>query len=172
MKTLFNIRKHHSNETIMAHTNINYLRNKFDLLTNGVTEYIDKLMISETKLDDTFLHVLYHLKDFSNPYRLARNSHDGGILIYLRDNIASNLVKLNQKFENFECFFIKLELSKKNKWLLSYSYNPQIDNTKQYLSNISKGLDELNSKYNILIMGHLSSEISEPSLMNFAKPIT
>ena len=47
-----------------------------------------------------------------------------------------------------------------------------MDNTKQYLSNISKGLDELNSKYNILVMGHLSSEISEPSLMNFAKPIT
>ena len=93
-------------------------------------------------------------------------------MICLRDSIAPNLVKLNQKFENFECFFIKLELSKKNKWLLSYSYNPQMDNTKQYLSNISKGLDELNSKYNILIMGHLSSEISEPSLMNFAKPIT
>ena len=148
MKTLFNIRKHHSNEIIMAHTNINYLRNKFDMLTNSVTEYIDKLMISETKLDDTFLHVLYHLKDFSNPCRLARNSHRGGILIYLRDNIASNLVKLNQKFEKFECFFIKLELSKKNKWLLSYSYNPQMDNTKQYLSDISKGLDELNSKYN------------------------
>ena len=172
MKTLFNIRKHHSNEIIMAHANINYLRNKFDMLTNSVTEYIDKLMISETKLDDTFLHVLYHLKDFSNPYRLARNSHGGGILIYLRDNIASHLVKLSQKFENFECFFIKLELYKKNKWLLSYSYNPQMDNTKQYLSNISKGLDELNSKYNILVMGHLSSEISEPSLMNFAKPIT
>ena len=134
MKTLFNIRKHHSNEIIMAHTNINYLRNKFDILTNSVTEYIDKLMISETKLDDTFLHVLYHLKDFSNPYRLARNSHGGGILIYWRDNIASHLVKLNQKFENFECFFIKLELYKKNKWLLSYSYNPQMDNTKQYLS--------------------------------------
>ena len=50
MKTLFNIRKHHSNEIIMAHTNINYLRNKFDMLTNSVTEYIDKLMISETKL--------------------------------------------------------------------------------------------------------------------------
>ena len=55
----------------MAHININSLRNKFDMLTNSVTEYIDILMISETKLDNTFPYALYHLKDFSNPYRLT-----------------------------------------------------------------------------------------------------
>ena len=167
---LFNIRKHHSNKIIMAHININSLRNKFDMLTNSVSEYIDILMISETKLDDTFPHALYHLKDFSNPYRLDRNSHGGGILVYVRDNIPSNLVKLDQKLENFEGFFIELELSKKNKWLLSYSYNPHKGNTKQHLSNISKGLDELNSKYdNILIIGDLNTEMSEPSLNEFCQ---
>ena len=86
------------------------------MLTNSVTEYIDILMISETKLDNTFPYALHHLKDFSNPYRLDRNCHGGGILVYVRDNIPSNLVKLDQNFENFEGFFIELELSKKNKW--------------------------------------------------------
>ena len=128
------------------------------------------LMISETKLDDAFLHALYHLKDFSNAYRIDRNSHGGGILVYVRDNIPSNLVKLDQKFENFEGFFIELELSKKNKWLLSYSYNPHKGNTKQHLSNISKSLDELNSKYdNILIIGDLNTEMSEPSSNEFCQ---
>ena len=88
----------------MAHININSLRNKFDMLTNSVTEYIiDILMISETKLDNTFLYaLLYHLQDFSNPYRLDRNCHGGGILVYVRDNIPSNLVKLDQNFDNFD----------------------------------------------------------------------
>ena len=45
------------------------------MLTNSVSEYIDILMISETKLDDTFPNASYHLNDFSNPYRLDRNSH-------------------------------------------------------------------------------------------------
>ena len=117
----------------------NSLRNKLDMLTNSVTECIDiLLMISETKLDDIFPYALYHLKDFSNLYRLDRNSHGGGILVYVRDNVPSNLVKLDQKFENFESFFVELALSKKNKWLLSYSYNSHKGNTKQYLSNISK----------------------------------
>ena len=116
----FNIYKNHSNEIIMAHININFLRNKFDILTNSVYEYIDIVMIPETKLDHTCPHALYHLKNFSDPSRLDRNSHGSGILVYVRDNIPCNLVK----FENFEGFFIELELSKKNKWLLSYSYNP------------------------------------------------
>ena len=62
---LLGIRKHDSNKIIMAHINLNSLRNKFDVLTNSVPEYIDILMISETKLDDTFPHALYHLKDFN-----------------------------------------------------------------------------------------------------------
>ena len=86
---LFNIRKQHSNKIIMVHININSLSNKFDMLTNSVTEYIDILMIFETKLDDTFPYVLYHLKDFSNPYRLDRNYHGSGILVCVRDNILS-----------------------------------------------------------------------------------
>ena len=84
----------------MAHIDINSLRNKFDMLTNTVTEYIHILMIFETKLSDTFLHALCQLKDFSNLQNLG----------LLKDNIPSNLVKLGQKFENFEDFFIEFKI--------------------------------------------------------------
>ena len=65
---------------------------------------------------------------------------------------------------------IELELSKKNKLLFSYSYSPHKSNTKQHLSDISKGLDELNSKYdNILNIGDLSTEMNELSLNEFCQ---
>ena len=74
------------------------------------------------------------------------------------------------KFKNFEGFFIELELSKKNKGLLSYSYNSHSGNTKQHLSNMNKGFDELDSKYdNKIIVDDLNSEISEPFLDEFCK---
>ena len=48
---------------------------------------------------------------------------------------------------------------------LNYFYNPHKGNTKQHQSNISKSLDEINSIYdNILVIGDLNSEMSEPSL--------
>ena len=101
---------------------------------------------------------------------MERNFSGGGILIYVRDNIPSNLVKLDQTFENLEGLFVELELYKKNKWLLSYSYNRHKGNKKENLPNISKALDELNSKYNnILIVGDLNSEMSEPSLDEFCQ---
>ena len=140
------------------------------MLTNSVSECIDILWFLVLSLTTHFHMLLYHLKDFSNSYRLDRNSHGGGILVYVRDNTPSNLVKLGQKLENFEGFFIELELSKKNKWLLSYSLAIAKGNTEQHLSNISKGLDELNSKYdNILIIGDLNTEMSEPSLNEFCQ---
>ena len=152
----------------MAHININSLRNKFNTLTNSVMEYIDILMISEAKLDGTFPQVLYHLRDFSNSYLWDKNSHGCGILVYVRDSILSNLVKLDQKIENLEGSLTELEFSKINKWLLSYSYNPHRGSTKQHLSNISKGLDELKSKYdNIIIIGYLKFEMSKTSLNEF-----
>ena len=103
----------------MAHININSLRNKFDILTNSVSEYIDVVMISETKLDHTCPHALYHLKNFSNPSRLDRNSHGSGILVYIRDNIPCNLVKFDQKFENLKVSLLNWNCRRKtNGWLV------------------------------------------------------
>ena len=101
----------------MSHINTNSLRNKFDMLTNSASEYIDVLWFLVLSLTTHFHTLLYHLKDFWNPYRLDRNSHGGGILVYVRDNIPSNLVKLDQKFENFEGFFI--ELTQNNTYIIS-----------------------------------------------------
>ena len=75
---------------------------------------------------------------------------------------------MTKRLGNFESFFIEVELSKKNKWLLSYSCNPHESNTKQNLPSISKGLYELNSKYDNII-GDLNSEMSEPSSDEFCE---
>ena len=91
----------------MAHININSLENKCNMLTNRTVENIDILMNSETTLDNKFPHTLCNLKNSSNPYKLDKNSHGRGILLYVRDDISYNLVKLDQKLENFGCFLIK-----------------------------------------------------------------
>ena len=56
-------------------------------------------MILENKLEETFPYALYHLKDFSNPYRLGRSSYGVGILVYIRDKIPSNLSKFTKRLK-------------------------------------------------------------------------
>ena len=70
---------------IVGHFNINSIRNKFDALSFIIDTNIDILLISETKLDDSFSSAQFRLKGLLTPYRLDRNSKGGGLLLHLRD---------------------------------------------------------------------------------------
>ena len=53
-KSLKDVRIKNLNRIILAHLNINSVRNKFDLLVDQIKGNVDVLVISETKLDDSF----------------------------------------------------------------------------------------------------------------------
>ena len=97
------------------------IRNKFDFLAHQVKGNIDILMISETKLDESFPPSQFFLDGYMVPFRLDRNGNGGGILLYIRDDLPSKLLSINK---NIEGFFVEINLRNKKKWLLSCSYNP------------------------------------------------
>ena len=65
---------------IIAHLNINALRNKFEFLANQIKGKVDLLVVSETDLDESSSQV-----GFTRPFRLDRNSNRGGMLFVLED---------------------------------------------------------------------------------------
>ena len=85
---LKSIRSNHPQKIIIGQININSIRYKFDILKPVLTEVLDILMISETKLDDSFLEAQFYREGFRAPFRLDRNKHGGGILLYVRNNIT------------------------------------------------------------------------------------
>ena len=64
---------------IVGHVNIDLIRNKFDALSFIIDTNIDILLISETKLDDSFFSAQVRLRGFCTPYRLDRK---GGVGFY------------------------------------------------------------------------------------------
>ena len=66
---------------IIAHLNINSLRNKFGSLVQLVGGNIDILVIGETKLDETFPKKQFIIEGFREPYRNDRNGDGGGVMI-------------------------------------------------------------------------------------------
>ena len=74
----------------MGHLNINSVRNKFEALTYIIDNNIDLLLISETKLDDSFPTAQFQMKGFSVPYRYDRNGKRSGLLLYIRKDICIN----------------------------------------------------------------------------------
>ena len=65
---------------------------KFDQLKETVLKYVDVLVVTETKLDDTFLTSQFLVTGFSVPYRLDRNRNGGGIIIFIRDDIPRRVL--------------------------------------------------------------------------------
>ena len=58
---------------------------------------IDVLLVSETKIDDSFPNGNFLIDGFSTPYRLDRNSNGGGLILFVRKDISSNLVEAEAK---------------------------------------------------------------------------
>ena len=109
---LSNLRQRNLNRLLLAHININSIRNKFDQLVSSIKNNIDILMISETKIDNSFPTMQFHIEGYCI-YRLDRNEYGGGILVYVREDIPSRFIPMPSS--SIESFFIELNLRCK-KW--------------------------------------------------------
>ena len=124
-------------------------------------------MISETKVDGSFPKGQFQIKGFSDPFRVDRNTHGGGILFYAREDIPVKILSV----ENLptECFFIEINL-RKRKWLVCCSYNPHRDKIKDHLNTTSANLDLYSSKYEyIIVIGDFNVEVNEKFMSNFCE---
>ena len=75
-----------------------------------VTNKVDILLLSETKLDSFFPLNQFHIDGFTTPYRLDRNQNGGGIMLYIRQDIplkSLTEIKYDNEIENI---FIEINL--------------------------------------------------------------
>ena len=77
--------KRNIDKIVVVHVNINSLRNKFDSLIGQIKVNIDILMVSLTKLDDSFLIGPFIIKGFGVPYRVDRDGNGGRIMLSVRE---------------------------------------------------------------------------------------
>ena len=103
-KALKDIRISNMNKVIFGHLNINSLRNKFDLFSEQVMDSIDILMVSETKLNDSFTEAQFLIEGFHSPFRFIFDCNiNGGGLMYTFGKI-SPLSYLVMTFQVWKAF--------------------------------------------------------------------
>ena len=99
------------NKLIFAHSNINSLRNKFDLLSKQIKDSMDILIISETKLDDSFPDGQFLIEGCHVPFRFDRNKYGEGIILYVRQEAPPKV--LYHDFPFAVIFFVEINLRKR-----------------------------------------------------------
>ena len=83
---LKNLKEKNSERPIIAHLNINSISSKFEPLTSMIKDNIDFLLVTESKLDDTFPHGQFQIEGYARPIRLDRTRNGGGLIIFVRDD--------------------------------------------------------------------------------------
>ena len=153
-KYLNNLRLTNLNRLIIGHLNINSIRDKFEALKLIIKNNLDILVVSETKLNDTFPDSQFHMEG----YRLIRKDREinghygGGIVMFIREDIPCKELQF-QVNKEIEGIFLEINL-RSTKWLLISGYNPKKENITHFLKHVSLGIDKYLSKYdNICLIG-------------------
>ena len=90
LSTIKNLWLSNVNRVVIDNLNINSLPNKFNQLKELILKHVDILVLTETKLDDSFQNSQFSVDGFSEPFRIDRNRAGVGVIIYGRDYIPSN----------------------------------------------------------------------------------
>ena len=126
----------------------------------------DVLVMTEIKLDSTFLLSQFYINSFIKLYRLDRNRNGGGVLIYICKDIPSEELD-NHLPNDIEGMFIELNLIK-TKWLLFGCYHSPSQSDNCFFYHIKNDLDKLSQNYNkYMLVGDLNAEDSGTCLSNF-----
>ena len=161
-KSLKEVRLKNPNRIVLAHLNINSLRNNFDALVSG---NVDVLVLSETKIDESFPKGQFKIPGFCTPFCLDLDRFGGGILVYVQENLSAKL--LSSEAKTIEGIFIELNFRKK-KWLLSCSYNPSKSNITNHLEHLRRSLDLHSANCdNLSLMGDFNVNTSKLNMKDF-----
>ena len=156
----------YTTNVIIGNLNVNSLAFKFDELRLLVTGIFDILIITETKLDDTFPLSQFHIDGFSTPYRLDRNRNAGGIIIYIREDIARKIIIKHCFPKDIETLSIELNF-RKCKWLLCGLYHLPSQKGQYFFDDIDKALDVYSTYQKVILGGDFNSQISENCIDTF-----
>ena len=161
-KIIGSLHQKHPNRLIIGQLNINSIRNKFDSLNGILKNNIDVLLLSETKIDSSFPKPQFEIDCFT-VYRCDRNEDGGGLLLYVRDDIPSDL----STDSSIEGMCVELNIRKK-KWLIHCIYNPHKNFISSLLDEMGKNIDKYSSNYvNFILLGDFNCEPSEQPLEDF-----
>ena len=157
--------KYPKNLTI-GHLNINSVRNKFSSLQQTVLNKTDILLLSETKIDDSFPNSQFYAEGFKM-YRKDRTKTGGGLLLYVNENLPGKIINSYKFKENSEIIVFEFSVSNK-KWLLLGNYRPPSQNDLSFINELNLALNFFSPIYeNFVLLGDFNLSTENPNLKNF-----
>ena len=144
------------------------MRNKFSSLQQTVLNKADILLLSETKIDDSFPNSQFFAEGFKM-YRKDRATTGGGLLLYINENLPGKIINSYKFKEHSEIIVFEFTVSNK-KWLLLGNYRPPSQNDLSFISELNLVLNFFSPIYeNFVFLGDFNLSSENPNLKNFMR---
>ena len=99
-------------------------------------------------------------------YRRDRNANGGGLILYVKEDIPSSMLKIDITYESM---YIEINVRKK-KWLLGCSYNPKQILISNHLEQVGCYLDDYLTTYDrFLLLGDMNAEPDNQNIIDFCQ---
>ena len=145
---------------IIGNLNIKSTSRKFDQLKCLISNHVDIFVLTETKLNETFITSSFLIDGFSSFFWLDRNRKGGGSFVHVRGDIPSKLLTKHSPPNDREGLFVEINF-RKSKWLLFGTYHPPPQNNQYYFDCIDKALDVHSSYEKVILTGDFNVWESE-----------
>ena len=150
MLLLYKQKKSNQNRLIFSTLNANSIPNKLDDIRITIADFVDILVITESKLDQSFPESQFFINRFSKPFRKDRNRHGGRLLMYIKEDIPQEELSFNLP-SNIEIIIIELNINK-IKWLVCGCYHPLSQSDEYFFYYSGKVFDNFNTKYDRFVL--------------------
>ena len=147
---------------LTGYLNINSLRNKIIDVREVIGKVsLDYFVISETKLDESFLFAQFNISNYENRNRRDRDKNGGGLIEFVRKGFITKRLK---DYETQICETICSEFTvSKKKWICSSVYRPpSYNNLIIFFEELTRSVSKsLNTYDNIIVMGDFNIDINK-----------
>ena len=159
-------KKNNHNRLIFSIVNANSIPNKLDDIRITIADFVDILVITESKLDQSFPESQFFINRFSKPFRKDRNRHGGGFLMYIKEDIPQKELSFNLP-SDIEIIIIELNINK-IKWLVCGCYHPPSESDEYFFYHLGKVLDNFSTKHDdFVLLGDFNVQENETILSEF-----
>ena len=164
INTLNELRVKYPTKVIIGHLNVNSVRNKIASISEINKNALDVMLLSETKLDESFKTAQFMLPGYQKPFRRDRSANGGGLLFYTNENLVCHQVDAGIP-SDIEAIFVELNL-RSQKWLIVGIYKPPSQSAKYFLESLNSVLSSL-SYENIMLIGDFNLTNTNADLASF-----
>ena len=120
----------------------------------------DYLVLSETKLDDSFPSAQFNLPNYKIRARRDRDKNGGGLIEFVKKGLICKKLKIFEPRKS-ECICSEITVSKK-KWLCFSVYRPPShDNLELFFDELTSSLSKASESYeNFIVMGDFNIDVT------------